>query len=203
MKRLLLCITASALLGMSAPAQEPAKEPAAAAAPAPGAEFLAKFDLDKNGSVTFEEFQKVKSGFTKLDADGNGAITQADLAKVMEQRRARMQKMMRRQMKHRMQQARRGRGMGPPAFGQMGGGRAAGFGPMWGQQRGFGAQMGPAGRGGPGAGVCPWCQQPCEQMGQGQGQGPRGPMGPGRGMGWGSGAPENAPPAPPPSPPQR
>ncbi len=200
MKRLLLGIATCALLGFESPAQEPAKAPPAAAAPAPGAEFLERFDLDKNGSVTFEEFQKVKSGFAALDADGDGAITQAEIAKVAEERRARMQKA----MEQRMKQARRGRGMGRGALGP------------WGRGRGAGLGFGTWGRGGFGAGgdICPWCQQPCGQgaMGPGRGAGPRGPMGAGpgrgrggRGMGWGFGAggpwwdaPQEGTPPPPP-----
>jgi hypothetical protein len=163
MNRLLIGITASLLLG-SATAQEPAKE---SAAPEPGAEFFAKFDLDKNGSVSWEEFQKVKSGFAALDADGNGAITAPELGKAVEQRRERMQKTMQQRMKHSRQYGRRGFGRGGPGFGPMGQG------------------------GGPGAHACPWCHRQLDRMGpgQGQGRGPRGgPRGPGRGMGWGQGA---------------
>lgn len=201
MRRLLLGITVCALLGFDAPAQEPAKEPPAAAAPAPGAEFLARFDLDKSGSVTWDEFQKVKSGFAALDANGDGAITQAEIAKVAEERRARMQKAMQQRMRQHMQQGRRGRGMQRGGFGPWGRGRGAGFGA--GRFGGFGQ----------GGDICPWCQQPCGQgaMGPGPGGGPRGPMGPGGGrgrgggMGWGFGArgpwgdaPQEGPPPPPP-----
>lgn len=191
MKRLLLGISVSALLGFEAPAQEPAKAPPAA--PAPGAEFLKRFDLNKDGSVSWEEFQKVKSGFAALDADGNGAITQEEIAKVAEERRARMQKAMQQRMRQHMRQGWRGRGMQPGPFGPRGRG---GFGPM----------------GGEGGHICPWCEQPCGEGGMGPG--PRGPMGPGggrgprgggRGMGWGFGAggPWGDAPEGPPAPPQR
>ena len=42
--------------------------------------FLKRFDLDGDGRVTWEEFQKVRSGFARLDADGDGAIDAQDLA---------------------------------------------------------------------------------------------------------------------------
>ena len=37
------------------------------------------FDLDHDGKITWEEYQKVTSGFAILDADKDGAITKADV----------------------------------------------------------------------------------------------------------------------------
>lgn len=214
MKRLLGGLTAAMLLGVFATAQEPAKEaPAAAAAPKPGAPFFEKFDLNKDGKVDWEEYQKVKSGFATFDADHDGAITEADMAKIVERNMRRMRKMMQRRMMRQRHfgggDMRRGRGMGGGDFGpqsreRQGRGPRGDFGPQG------GPGMGPGGRGGFGP--------PSGQQGW---QGRRGPMGPGgqgmpcprcgqqrgRGMGWGFGAPEgDAPPnapTPPPPPPGR
>jgi hypothetical protein len=127
-------LLAGALLGLLsfATAQEPPKE-APAAAQGPGAELLARCDLDKDGQVSWEEYQKVKSGFARLDADGNGFVTREEIAKVAAERQQRMRKAMRR---HRM----RGFRGEPGMRGRMQGG----FGPQWGG-RGFGRGPGPQG----------------------------------------------------------
>jgi hypothetical protein len=166
MKRLL---GVAALLGVMpfATAQEPAKEPAAT--PAPGALFFRKFDLDKDGKVGWEEYQKVRSGFAALDVDRDGAITQADMTKIAERRQKRMQQEMQRRMVRRMHHAWRGRGFGFP-----------------------GMQPGGFGRGAPGHGALAPPSGP-------QGWRPMGPMPPrGRGMRRGPGAPEGQGPPPPP-----
>jgi hypothetical protein len=63
---------------------EPEEKPQAEAKPAPreGASMLERFDLNKDGRVTWEEFQKVRSGFTRLDADGDGVLTRKDVEKL-------------------------------------------------------------------------------------------------------------------------
>jgi len=209
-------------------AQEPPKEapqpkaPAAAAAtPDFGAVFFEKFDLNKDGSVTWEEYQKVHTGFAALDADNNGVITAPDIAKCMERRQKHMQEAMQRRMQG-MRQGMRGQGMRRGGFGQEWGRGMSneGFGPPWARQGrrggrgmggppwmqrgregpggfgpGFGGQGGPMGPG-MGRGMGPG-------MGRGMGPGMGRGMGPGmgRGMGWGFGAPP-APqqPEPPPAP---
>ena len=195
MKRLLGGLTAAMLLGVFATAQEPAKEAPAAAAPKPGAPFFEKFDLNKDGKVDWEEYQKVRSGFAALDGDHDGVITEADMAKVVERNMQRMQKAMQHRMRGRM-------GRGGPGM------RGGGFGPQSQERQGgpgMGPRMGPGGRGGFGP--------PGQQGWQGQ----RGPMGPGGqgmpprrgrgqqrggGMGWGFGVPppEGDAPTPPPPP---
>ena len=197
MKRLLGGLTAAMLLGVFATAQEPAKEAPAAAAPKPGAPFFERFDLNKDGKVDWEEYQKVKSGFATLDADHDGAITEGDMAKIVERNLQRMRKTMRRRMMRHFGggDMRRGPGMG------------GGFGPQSQERQGVAPWGGPGmGRGGFGPGP-----------GQQGSEGRRGPMGPGGqgkpcpmcgqqrggGMRWGFGAPEGgAPPdAPVPPPP--
>jgi hypothetical protein len=129
-------------------AQEPAQEPPA---PKPGAAFHGRFDLDKDGRVTFEEFQRVRSGFAALDADGDGAVTEAEAAKAAERREQRIREAMQR----RMQQSRRGaRGRGGP----------------WGG-RGRGGRFAHAPGGGPGP--CPWCMQQPGPRGPGHATGQR------------------------------
>ena len=39
------------------------------------------YDLDKDGKITWEEYRKVQSGFTTLDADGDGTISKEDFEK--------------------------------------------------------------------------------------------------------------------------
>lgn len=55
--------------------------------PDPWTPFQEHFDLDQDGRVTWEEYQKVRSGFARLDADGDGAITKADLESLESKRR--------------------------------------------------------------------------------------------------------------------
>ncbi|HEX5139084.1 MAG TPA: hypothetical protein VFY93_19095 [Planctomycetota bacterium] len=206
-------------------AQEPKEtpKPAAAAAPEPGALFLKKFDLNKDGKVDWDEYQKVRSGFTGLDANGDGVIASADFKLIMERNQARMQQEMQRRMMQGMREGwgrrmREAMGRRMRAWGHEGR-RNDGA-----RQQGFGPGMGPRwmqpprrGQGGPGPGatgqrgprgpmakgdVCPWCHQP---FGRGGARG----MGPGRGMGWGPGAPgaddddDDVGSPPPPAPPGR
>jgi hypothetical protein len=162
-----------------ATAQEPPKAAPAAAAPQPGAPFFARFDLNKDGKVDWDEYRKVKSGFAMLDVDGDGVITQPDIAKLAERRRQRMQKAMQRRM---MREGQRGRGrwFGPPAH----------------ERRGF-MPWGPRGRGESGPGQQGWRGQRGPMgPGAGRGWGQRG----GRGMGWGFGEEWDEPTPPPPPP---
>jgi hypothetical protein len=187
MKRLLGGFIAAALLGLLpfATAQEPAKEqPAAAKAPPPGAAFFDRFDLNKDGKVDWEEFQKVKSGFAALDADRDGAITPTELAKFLEGRRDQARGAMRRRAMRRMH-------------------------PGW-QGRRMEEERGP--RGGAREGPPPWAGRPMGPWGQGSWRGQRGP-GPGFGAGawqrrgrggwWGFGAPDPDEPEAPRPPPRR
>ncbi|MHC4549992.1 MAG: EF-hand domain-containing protein [Planctomycetota bacterium] len=69
--------------------QKEEKPPAQAQEPPSRASrMLERFDLNRDGRVTWEEYQKVHSGFAHLDADGDGVITQADLEKVEQRARA-------------------------------------------------------------------------------------------------------------------
>ncbi len=194
MKRLLGGLTAAALLGVFATAQEPAKEAPAAAAPRPGAPFFEKFDLNKDGKVDWEEYQKVRSGFAAFDENNDGVITDADFAKIMERNMQRMQQAMQRRMMQRMDRG--GPGMG-----------GRGFGPLSREREGASeGDMGP--RDGPG--MRPRMQRgPDGPGGGGQGMPPRRGRGQQRGGGtwWGSGdpgpdgdgpPPEGQRPAPPP-----
>lgn len=95
MKRVIGILTAVALLGLiplvqAQEGEQKEEKPPAEAKPSPdeGAKFLERFDLDKDGRVTWEEFRKVRSGFTRLDADGDGVLTRADMEKLKERRAA-------------------------------------------------------------------------------------------------------------------
>jgi hypothetical protein len=94
MKRIMGALAVVCLAGLFplVQAQEEAKpeeKPRGEAAQAPdeGARMLERFDLNKDGRVTWEEFQKVRTGFTRLDADGDGVLTRADV-KQLKQRHA-------------------------------------------------------------------------------------------------------------------
>jgi hypothetical protein len=95
MKRVMGVLTAVALLGLipfvqAQEGEQKEEKPAAEAKPAPdeGARMLERFDLNKDGRVTWEEFQKVRSGFTFLDADGDGVLTRADTERLKQRRAA-------------------------------------------------------------------------------------------------------------------
>jgi len=113
MNRPLICTGIAVLLALLpfAAAQEPPKEapPRAPASAKPGAQLFEKCDLNKDGKVDWEEFQKVRSGFAALDADGDGAITEADMAKRAEAMKARIQERVRHEVRDRMQRAMRDR----------------------------------------------------------------------------------------------
>ncbi len=118
MKRVIGVLTALALLALiplvQAQEGEQKEEKAPAEAkPAPdeGAEFLERFDLNKDGRVTWEEFQKVRSGFTRLDADGDGVLTRGDLEQLKKRRAAFREE----RRKERARDGRRGR---HPGFGR-------------------------------------------------------------------------------------
>jgi hypothetical protein len=95
MKRVLGALAAVFLVGLIplVQAQEGDKKeekPQGEAKPAPdeGARMLERFDLNKDGRVTWEEYQKVRSGFTRLDADGDGVLTREDAEKLKQRHAA-------------------------------------------------------------------------------------------------------------------
>ena len=95
MKRYMVALAAIVLVGLIPLVQaqegaEPEEKPRAEAKPAPeeGARMLERFDLDKDGRVTWEEYQKVRSGFTFLDADGDGVLTRKDVEKLKQRHAA-------------------------------------------------------------------------------------------------------------------
>jgi hypothetical protein len=89
--------------------QPPAQAKPAEAKPAEGARLLERFDLDKDGRVTWEEFQKVRSGFAFLDADGDGVLTAKD-AEQLKQRHAAKREERRKERAHRGPRGRHPRG---------------------------------------------------------------------------------------------
>jgi len=83
-------LAAAALAAATAFANDPAgpgprRGPAArghpAPPPAPPMRVLS-FDLDEDGRVTWDEYQKGITGFARLDVDQDGAITKEDLEAV-------------------------------------------------------------------------------------------------------------------------
>ncbi len=165
----------------------PKEKPTKAAAPDDrSARFFERFDLDGSGTVTWEEFQKVRSGFARLDVSGDGAIDASDLEAVHERRReardgrgrpgARRGRMAEQRMRGRRGMDRMDR------MDRMGGPRG-----MRGMHRN-GMRGGPGMHRGPGMTPPPWMDGPGGMRG---GRGMRGghePMhqrGPGRGPGRG------------------
>jgi hypothetical protein len=113
-------LTAVALLGLiplvqAQEGEQKEEKPPAEAKPAPdeGARMLERFDLNKDGRVSWEEFQKVRSGFTFLDADGDGFLTRADTEKLKQRRAAKREE-------HRKERARDGRRGRHPRDGRRG-----------------------------------------------------------------------------------
>ncbi len=141
MSRLLIGTGAAALLAVLpfAFAQEAPK--AAPSEAKPGAKLFQKCDLNKDGKVDWEEFQKVRSGFAHLDADGDGFITEADVAKRAEEMKQKFQDRFKEQMRERMQGWMRERmppGMGHRMGRTMGPGMGPGMGPERGHRMGRG-----------------------------------------------------------------
>jgi hypothetical protein len=163
----------------------------AEAKPAEGARLLERFDLNKDGRVTWEEFQKVRSGFAFLDADGDGVLTAKDAEKLKQRHAAKRAE----RLKERAARGRRFRRPGSDFRGHRGAqprfrGPARQDGP-----RAF-RDRGPRGRGWdqPGRGPERGWDRPGRGPGRGWGRRGRGP-----GRGWGRPNDER-PPRPPPPP---
>jgi Ca2+-binding EF-hand superfamily protein len=91
-------ITTAALLAFAAPLY--AQMGGQAQDPAQG--FMMRFDQDKNGSVTLEEFkapqvQAMEQQFSYMDKNGDGAVDEAEIQAFMDEMRQRMQQMQQQQ----------------------------------------------------------------------------------------------------------
>jgi Ca2+-binding EF-hand superfamily protein len=79
MNRIFLGLSAAAIaiLPVTARADDDSQEKKA---PTRWESLKQRFDLDKDGRITWEEYRKVQSGFASLDQDADGVITEKDAA---------------------------------------------------------------------------------------------------------------------------
>ncbi len=86
MKRVLYTLGAGLLACLSTVAYagegEDGKKAAKAKAPSRWEQLQSRYDLDKDGKITWTEYQKVISGFSTLDQDGDGVISKEDAEKL-------------------------------------------------------------------------------------------------------------------------
>ncbi len=76
----LACLSTVAYAGEG----EDGEKAAAPETPSRWEQLQSRYDLDKDGKITWTEYQKVNSGFTTLDQDGDGVISKDDAEKLPE-----------------------------------------------------------------------------------------------------------------------